>query len=797
MERFIEDLKFGFRNLKGRPTFTLIALLTLALGIGMTTAMFTLVNNVLLKPLPFPDSEQLVYFNTLNKKQNQLNRSISLQFYEQMLEAESPMQEAAFFAFDQATLAKGDQQTPYTVLITSPNYLSMFGVKPALGRWYQESDLNTQSVVISHDVWQQEFALDPQIIGRSIKLNNLDYLVIGVMPPNFSSTGYTSVDLWEPINELSRPGGVIARLKPGLDLHQAKRQSAALQRMVNEVSGDTENIWEVQYISMLESMVEDSRPQLYMLLASVGAVFLIAVLNVANLTYAQYSNRTQELAVRVAVGASRKRLLRQLLTESLLLCAIGGLLGMLLAAWSMEWIRELMASRLPRLHEIGLDQGAVLTILGLISLSALLTTMIPAHSIVNPHKLSDAIKQSGRKVTGDANSQRVRRILVSGEVCVAVVLLICAGLLIRSYQHLANQETGFNAENIVTGHVWLADNFQPQPSRAAYWLNLVDNLKQQDDVVAVAATSTMPMGRTGIDFPVTYSFPGAPAVPRGEEPTASIRSITPGYFDLLQIPLLQGREFDFRDTSESPKVVVINKALADKAWPGEEVVGNTLSLPSWMGGDRTIVGVVGNVKHRGLRAVPNPEFFLPVTQQAYSGMSFLVKTKAGAIGAVGTKMAQTAAQMEATAPMILIESLEELTKDSITNERLLLTVLAVFSGIALLLASIGVYGISDNMVSQRTNEIGIRMAIGARPAVIKRWIIRDTSRPVLMGAILGLLLAFVATQLIASILYGVKAMDPLTYAVVPVVLLLVGLIATWIPATRATRVHPQQALHYE
>ena len=796
MERLLEDIKFGCRTLVGSPTFSLIAILTLALGIGITTAMFTLINNVLLKPLPFPNSEELVFVSTFNKKKNEQNTGSTIEFFERMVDADSPLQEMAYYAFDQATLSQGDLQKPFTKLITRHNYLSMFGVEPILGRWYDEADINRQLVVISHRVWQTEFAADPNILDKTIQLNKRDFQILGVMPANYSSTGYVSVDFWRPIDQLDRPVNMAARLEGGLSVKQALNRSASLQRLVNEVSGDFENTWEIQYESMLDSIVGDSKAALYLLLASVAAVFLIAVLNVINLTFAQYANRSQELGVRVAVGATRSRLLRQLLTESLMLCGLGGMLGLLLSAWTLEWIQVLMASRLPRLHETGLDAGAVVTTFVLITVAAVVTTLIPAYSIVNPSKLSESIKQAGRKVTGDRSSQRVRRILVAGEVCVAVVLLVCAGLLMRSYQQLSSQEPGFKTENIVTGHIWLPDNFKPQPNFASYWLSLRDALKADSNVLSVAATSTMPMGRTGIDYPVNYSYPGAPTVPRGEEPSASVRSITPDYFTLLEIPILSGRDFDFRDTADSPKVVIINRQLAESAWPNEEAVGQILSLPVWMGDDHTVVAVVGNVKHRGLRATPKPEFFLPVTQHTYPGMSYLVKTASDASN-IESHMLQMSINQESTAPMILIQSLADLTADSIVEERLLLTILGAFSTIALVLASVGVYGISDNMVRQRTNEIGIRMAIGARPRTIKRWIIQDNARIVLLGAVFGLCIAFASSRLLASKLYGVSAFDPTIFLIVPIVLILVGIIASWVPATRATRVHPQQALKYE
>ncbi|TQV71076.1 ABC transporter permease [Aliikangiella marina] len=798
MERLFEDIRFGFRSLRANPTFSFIAILTLAMGIGVTTAMFTLVNSVLLKPLPFVDAHELVYVTLENKKTGELSGRTDISFVERIEKLDSPLQELAYYAYNQVTLGKGDIQTPYTVLITSQNFLSMHGVKPIIGRWYEAKDLNTQSVVISYNMWQKEFAGDPNILSRVIKLDNRDYNVLGVMPLNYSSTGFTSIEVWKPINKLDRPVQIVGRLKTGLSTEQAKQQSMAIERIVDEILGEKDSVWEIKYTTVLESIVGNSKQSLYLLLAAVLAVFLIAVLNVANLTFAQYTNRVQEFAVRVSVGASRGRLLRQLITESALFCLIGGLAGLLLAAWSLEWIRELMGSRLPRLHEISLDQTAVLAALALISISALTTALIPAYSLVNPNKLTDAIKQAGQKMTGDKNSQKVRRFMVSSEVGIAVVLLVCAGLLIRSYINLADQDTGFNTQNIVTGHVWLPDNFKPQPNRHSYWLDLVETIKNQPEVIAVAASSTMPMGMTGIDYPVNYSYQGAPVVPRGEEPTASVRSITADYFSLLEVPILAGREFDYRDTANGPKVVVINDYLAKTIWPNEVAIGKTLTLPKWMGGDHRIVGVVGNVKHRGLRAVPLPEFFLPVTQHNYPGMSLLVKTNSNAnVATIKSMMLKTSIEKQATAPMILLETMQDLTEGSIVGERLILIVLSVFAGVALLLASIGVYGISDNMVSQRTSEIGIRMAIGARPALIRRWIVWNASKPVIIGAVVGVLMAFIFGQFLASVLYGVKIFDPITFAAVPLVLVFVGIIATWLPARRATRIHPQQALHYE
>lgn len=797
MEMFISDLKFGLRNLASKPLYSFIALLTLSIGIGITTAMYTLVNNVLLQPLAFPDSHELVLIQTVNSRSGAVNRSVSVNMYERLRETSAPIEDLAFWAFDQVTLEVADQQKPFTTLLASQNYMQTFGIQPLLGRWFEASDVNNQQVIISYEVWQDELNGSPDVLNQTILLNKERYNIIGVMPRLFTNIGFGTVSFWKAIDNLdSRPTSIIGRLKDGLTIEQALQQSDAWQRVVDSIRGDSETIMKIEYVSMLDELVKDSRQALYLLLASVIAVFLIAVLNVVNLSYAQFANRTQELAVRVSIGATRSRLLSQLLSESSLLCVIGGGFGLLMSAWVLEGIQAMMGSRLPRMSEVGIDGSALIAVIILITLATIATSIIPGYTVTNPTKLANAIKQAGRKATDDKQSQKVRRVLVCGEVSIAVFLLIMTGLLLKSYSKLANQDTGFDSQNIMTGHVWLADNFNPQPSRHAYWLSLVEKLKAIPSVKNVAATSTMPMSRTGIDFPVKYSYPGAPAIPKGEEPRASLRTITPDYFDVLGVEILSGREFDFRDTNDSPPVVVINEHLAKAAWPNEPAVGKTLRLPEWVG-EKLVVGVVSNMKHRGLRSQIQSEFFLPVTQINYPGMSFLVQTESGDNANIQMNMFKASIELEATAPMILIEPLEALTKNSILSERTLLNIMAIFAAIALCLASIGVYGISDNMVSQRINEIGIRMAIGANKSDIRKLIMFDTVKPVVIGAAVGLFASIIGARLIASSLYGVHPWDIATFVSIPIILILVGCVATWLPTQKATKVQPQIALQYD
>lgn len=795
MDRIIKDFKFGFRSLIGKPTYSIIALLTLTLGIGVTTTMFSLVNSILLKPLPLPESHQLVELNFETRSVQE--SSINFSTYELIKEASTPFQNVTFGAYDQGVVRLGEQFKPLSLKISSADYFELFKTPAFLGRWYNKEDLGKNAVVLSYNIWAIHFNRNDNIVGQAIEMNKEQFTVIGVMPAGFVDGGAYSAQLWTPISSLGRPGFVYGRLKNDISIEQALRQSDSINRILNEQSDQNSGEWKVGYRSLKEKSVRNVKSALILLSLAVSAVFLIALLNVLNLSFAHYGNRTHELSVRVSMGATRKRLVYQLLAESFLLSAAGGAIGLLVAAWGLELVRVFGESSMPRIHEIGLDFTTITITLSLVLVAALLTAMLPAYTLINPRRLSMALQEAGRKSTGSRNSQRIRKVLVAAEVSTAVVLLIGAGLLLRSYAKLIEAEPGFNPVQIVTGHIWLPDSMETSDQKLQHWQTLLERVAKHPDVSNVAGTSALPMSKTGINYDVMYTYDGSPVLADGSVTRGATRAVSNSYFDVLEIPLLEGRTFGYQDQQNSSPVVIINRALADTLWEGESPIGRKLILPDWMGGGRTIVGVIGNVKHLGLRSEFKAEFYTPLSQQIYPGMSIVAKTSEGKGQDVLRLMAKIATEMEVAAPLINAAKLNELTSSSVEEEKLILQLVSIFSIIAVVLASIGVYGISDNLVSQRTNEIGVRMALGARPNVILKWVLLSSLKPVFYGAVAGILLALVMVQVLTNLLYEVSSLDPITYLIVPIILVLVGVTATWLPARRATRIHPQQALHYE
>jgi putative ABC transport system permease protein len=795
MDKLLKDTVFGFRTLLAKPTYSLISLLTLVIGISVTTIMFSLVNSILLKPLPLPESHQLVELNFESRSRR--GKSATFSLYEMVRDADTPLQTLTFKAFDQGVIRSGDNYVPLNLIIASYDYFELYQVPALLGRWYNKDDLGKNVVVLSYDTWVQYFDQRQDIVGRSIEMNNKQYTAIGVMPAGFGIDNSFPISLWSPIETLSRPGVVYGRLKDGLSITQAQQQSQSINQILNTENSNAKGEWKVTYVSLKERLVRTIEPTLVLLSLAVSAVFLIALLNVLNLSFAHYSNRMHELSVRVSMGATRKSLVLQLLTESFILSLAGGFIGLLVAAWGFELIKVLGENQIPRLQEIGINISTALSTFGLVMVAALVTALIPAYTLVNPHKLSAALQDTGSKSTGSIKSQRIRKLLVSAEVSVAVVLLIGAGLMLRSYTKLLDIKPGFEAENVVTGHVWLPDSIGSQTEQLLHWNRLLEEVASHPDVFLAAGTSTLPMSRTGINFDVAYSYAGAPVIDDDSQMRGATRAVTDDYFDVLEIPLLEGRQFDLQDSADSSQVVIINQALADTLWSEGSPIGRQLILPDWLGGAKTIVGVVGNVKHLGLRDQSNAEFYTPSSRQIYPGMSVVAKVRKDSEQDVLKYMAKKATELNVAAPLINASELKVLTQSTVSEEKVILQLVSVFSVLAMLLASIGVYGISDNLVSQRTNEIGIRMALGAQPKFILHWVLLKSLKPVFYGLVAGVVLAVVLVRVLTAILYEVSSLDPITYLSVPVILALVGVIATWLPASRATRIHPQEALHYE
>lgn len=791
----LKDIRYSLRTIMAKPMWLSIVLLTLCIGMGLTSTMFSLVNSILFKPLPLPDSEQLVEMSIESATTQQ--NTASYEFYQLMKLENTPLQAISFAAYDQGVLSQGEQHTPMTLRITSGDFLQLFEVPALLGRWYDESDVGKNVVVLNYDTWMRYFEGASDVIGKNITLNKLAYSVVGVMPAGFGDNGYNTPAYWAPIESLTRPGSILARLKDGISLEQASLQTQSLNELVRTYGQQNRGEWQVRFTSLKDKSVQRIKPALWLLSLASTAVFLIAIINVVNLTFVHYMERTHELSVRVAVGASRSRLISQLLTESLLIALMGGVLGLFVTAWSLEILKILAVDRIPRLQEVGMDMMTLLVTFSLVLLAGLTTALLPALRLLKPEHLNLALKESGGKSTDGRNSHGIRQVLVGAEVTLAVVLLIGAGLLLRSYSKLMSVDPGFTTEQRITGHVWLPDSYSSRIPRLAHWNALLQRSEALPEVLQAAATTTLPMSVLGIDFNVPYGFDEKPISADTENTNGAIRSISAKYFDVLQIPLLEGRVFDERDVKESAPVVVINEALARTLWQDTSPIGRTLILPDWNGGPRRIIGVVANVKHDGLKANVEPEFFVPMEQQAYSGMSLIVEVRPGmeqkALRAIG----EIATALDVSAPLIVPSRLDRLTVRSVDEERVLLQIITVFSVLSLLMACIGVYGISANMVSQKTREIGVRMAMGASPKRIRAWVLKDALKPVFIGAGGGIVLALMMVEVIASYLYGIWRLDPIVYLAVPAILVCVAVFATWWPAKQATSVNPQYALKHE
>lgn len=791
----IKDIRYSFRTLLAKPAWLTIVLLTLSIGMGLTSTMFSLVNSILFKPLPLPDSHQLVEmtFETSTVKQN----SASFAFYQQIKQEDTPLQSVSFAAYDQGVLSQGEQHSPLTLRITSGDFLQLFEVPAMLGRWYDESDVGKNVVVLGYDAWLRYFDGASDIVGKSITINKLAYTVLGVMPAGFGENRQNTPAYWAPIEGLQRPGAIYGRLKDGVTLAQAQLQTQSLEAIVEKFSEQNRGEWHVHFTSLKDKSVEGIKPALWLLTLASAAVFLIAIINVVNLTFVHYMERTHELSVRVAVGASRRRLISQLLTESLLIAVMGGVLGLLLTAWSLEALKIFAIDRIPRLNEVGMDVMTLAMTFSLVLLAGLITALLPALRLLKPEYLAMALKESGGKSTDSRNSHGIRQTLVAAEVTLAVVLLIGAGLLLRSYSKLMAVDPGFTAEQRVTGHIWLPDSYSSRIPRLTHWNALLERAEALPEVTQAAVTTTLPMGVSGIDYNVPYSFDEAQTAGNNTETNGAIRSVSPKYFDVLEIPLLEGRVFDERDVKGSAPVVIINEALAKTLWQDVSPVGRTLILPDWNGGPRRIIGIVSNVKHNGLRAEVEPEFFVPMDQQTYVGMSLIAQVRPGTEQKVLRAIGAIATELDVSAPLIVPNRLDRLTVRSVDEERVLLQIIAVFSALSLLMACIGVYGVSANMVGQKTREIGVRMALGASPKRIRSWVLKDALKPVFLGAISGIILALLMVEVIASYLYGIWRLDPIVYLMVPAILVCVAVLATWWPARQATSVNPQYALKHE
>ncbi|MFN2455438.1 MAG: ABC transporter permease [Pyrinomonadaceae bacterium] len=815
MQTLWQDIRYGARMLLKHKGFTLIAVFALALGIGANTAIFSVVNAVLLKALPYTDAERLVTVYGAGPQTTDGRAPLSYPDFVDYKTQSKTLQ--PFAAYQQIGTTLTLNAEPERVLGTevSADLFPLLGIQPLLGRAFTAADDSNGAppvIVISHNFWQQHFNADPNIVGREIKRGTRSVTVIGVMPQGFKFPAQAEkVDVYLPlVAELARtsPGlltarderfmPVVARLAAGATLEAAQTEMDGLARRIEQQFPATHTGDRIRLVSLHEDIVSDIRPALLVLLGAVGFVLLIACANVANLLLARAASRGKEMAIRTALGASRARVVRQLLTESLLLAMAGGALGLLLAWWGIDLLAASIPADVPRASDVNLDARVLLFTFAASLVTGIVFGLAPALAS-SKSDVSESLKEGGRGSTV-GGSNRARSLLVVSEVALSLMLLVGAGLLVRSFFQLLNTNPGYDTARVLSVTLPLSRAKYSEPEqKSAYLAQVIERIKALPGIEAVGATNQLPLGST--EFRNTFKIEGRPPAPPDQRLAARNHIATADYFRAMGIPLKRGRAFTDADQKSSSPVIVINDTLARRYFPNEEPVGKRIVIEDESNNPlppREIVGVIGNVRHTGLDEKEFPEYYVPFLQNPDSQIVLAVQA-AEAIEPASLAPAVRSAIKELDKDQLIWETrtMRERVAQSVAPRRFTMLLLGVFALVALLLASVGIFGVMNYTVAQRTHEIGIRIALGAQTRDVLRLVFKQGLTLILSGVLIGLLAAALLTRVIASLLFEVSAIDPATFVFVPLLLVGVALLACYIPARRATKVDPMIALRYE
>jgi len=794
METLLQDVRYAIRMLLKKPGFTAVVVITLALGIGANTAIFSVVNGVLIQPLPFKEPDRLVAVREINPKFSNDPIGASFPNFTDWKEHNQVFEQMAGFRVQYFTLTGEDEPLRVTAQCVSSVFFPMLGAEAVLGRTFlpeEEKTGHRKSVVLSHDFWQRRFGGDPVVLDRTLTLDGSQFTVVGVMPAGFrflkDADLWTPLDVPAPLQQLrgARFLQVVARLRPGMSLEQARAGMGTLAQQLENEYSQSNSGWGVSLVSLQDRLVGNVRLGLLVLLASVAFVLLIACANVANLLLTRGATRQKEIAIRVALGAGRRRVMQQLLTESTLLALLGGGMGLLLALWGIDALRALSPSNLPRIEEIRID-GRVLGFTLIVSLfTGLFFGLVPARQATRVD-LQETLKEGGGSSTG--SRRFLRGLLVISEIALSLILLIGAGLLGRSFIALLSVDPGFRTENLLTMEISLPQyKYSKENQRTEFFRQLLERAGSLPGVRSVGLTTVLPL--SGNESKNSFGIEGRE---NADANWASLRLISPDYFRTMAIPLRTGRSFETRDAKDPSDSVIINETLARRFWPDEDPVGKRILF-----GDSgpTIVGVVGNIKHAGLDAEYEPEIYLPFADQS-SHRVLVARADSEAIALAGPLRALVHS-IDKDQPVDNFSTMEEVASRSVAQPRFLAILLGVFATVALALAAVGVYGVVAFSVAHRTREMGIHMALGAQPRDIVQLVLGEGMALAVIGVATGLLGAFAITRLMSTLLYRVSAADPLTFIVISLLLAGVALGASFIPARRAMKVDPMVALRHE
>jgi putative ABC transport system permease protein len=810
LEELLQDLRYGARMVRRNPGFTLVAVLTLVLGIGANTAIFSLVNGVLLRPLPFEQPDRLVGLILYYPKgpfvvMRQQSRSMEL---------------AANTDSAEFNLTGTDLPVRLTGASVSANWFGVLGAKPAVGRTFQEGEDQPGKddlVILSHSFWQRRFSGDPNIVGRSIVLDGAHREIVGVMPADFRFPS-PKTELWVPLDLDPRKTGdywgssympLIARLRPGVTLEQSRAEVAKLRPSILAAYPwrMPDNSWvKGSVMSLQETLVGDVRAKLLILLGAVGLLLLIACANVANLLLARAAMREKEIALRTALGAGRWRITRQLITESILVAVLGGALGLGAAGYSLSALKATLPADMPRLADVTVDNRVLLFTALLSVLTGIVFGLVPATGAAKVD-LTKSLKTGGER-TGASGNHRLSSTLVIGEVAVSVVLVIAAGLLVKSLWNLSNANPGFRPERVLTARITPNESFCEAAGRCqAFYDDLLARVRSLPGVTGVAAVNGLPLSGTWDTIPSDVE--ARPFAPGAHVPMFMERVVTPEYLQIMGIPLLQGRAFTQADAAPSAqRIVLITKSTAERYWPGQNPIGEHIK-PRWLDQWWTVVGVVGDVREysmtQNLEEYLDGEVYVPYGAHAIQGrgpekppvqLTLVIRTSEEQTQ-LGGELQGLVSQLNGDAPVSQVETLHGWLSEAVAGPRSTASLFSIFAALALALGAVGVYGVISYSVAQRTREIGIRMALGARRQEVLHLIVGQGAKLAAVGVAIGLLVALLLTRLMASLLYGVGAADPLTYLAVALLLIGVAITASYIPARRAMRVDPMVALRHE
>jgi len=814
METLIQDIRYGIRMLLKSPSVSIVATIALALGIGANTAIFSVVNAVLLRPLPFPNSEALVAVTETDQQRGLLRGSYSFPNYFDLRDQNNVFEGLACYHSGDYILTGNGEPARLQGTVVTANVFSVLGVSPVLGRGFLPDDDKPndtgRTVVLSQRLFQRKFSGDPSILNQKITLDGVAFTVVGVMPASFEFPIQNEPsELWTTIaGDASGKSPVtgqrgahflrlVGRLKPGVTIEQAQSDVTTIAARLEQQYPNTNTHKGTFVEPALTALVGDIRPALLILLGAVACVLLIACANVANLLLAKAMSRHKEMAIRSALGASRLRVIRQLLTESVILSLVGGAIGLLLAVWWSDLLIALGKDDIPRAIHVGLDWRVLGFTFGVSLLTGLVFGLVPALQSSST-ELTESLKEGGRGSGEGARRNYVRSALVVSELAIAVVLLVGAGLLLKSLWRLQNVGSGLKTENILTFNLALPEIRYPSEKQSRFYYDLNSRIKNLPGVQSVS--SIIPLPLSGDRFGISFKIEGRPVAPK-DEPSADFFSAETGYFKTMGIPIIKGRDFDEHDLHSSRPVTIISQEFARQYFPNEEPLGKRIhpGISTYENDDSTmreIIGVVGDIRNRTLNTAPKPAYYMPQSQIPFTQMTVVVKTSTDPHSLVSAVTKEVAA-MDKDLPLFSIKTMDEYLSSSVATPRFNTTLLSIFALVALVLTIVGLYGVMSYSVAQRTNEIGIRLALGAQTRDVIVLIVTQGLRLILLGLAVGLIGAFALTRVISSLLFGVTAKDPLTFVLVALALALVGLAACFIPALRATRVDPMEALRCE